>query len=81
MRPDLGKPSVRDPGAIRAMHVFSSSGQNLSKSRFCHIHVEQPSNRCSLLRRLVVLYEGEIILHFDPPSRTAAVHGARCYGH
>ena len=27
------------------------------------------SNRCRLLRRLVVLYEGEISLHFDPPSR------------
>ena len=24
---------------------------------------------CRLLRRLVVLYEGEISLHFDPPSR------------
>ena len=28
-----------------------------------------PSNCCRLLRRLVVLYEGEISLHFDPPSR------------
>ena len=27
------------------------------------------SNCCRLLRRLVVLYEGEINLHFDPPSR------------
>ena len=27
------------------------------------------SNCCRLLRRLVVLYEGEISLHFDPPSR------------
>ena len=26
------------------------------------------SNCCRLLRRLVVLYEGEISLHFDPPS-------------
>ena len=31
--PDFGKPSVKDPRAIR---VFSSSGRNLSKSRFCH---------------------------------------------
>ena len=45
MWPDLGKPSVRDPRACRAMRVFSSSSsssQNLSKSRFCHIHVGQP---------------------------------------
>ena len=28
-----------------------------------------PSNCCRLLRRLIVLYEGEISLHFDPPSR------------
>ena len=42
MWPDLGKPSVWDPCVIRTMHVFSSSGRNLSKSRFCHIHVEQP---------------------------------------
>ena len=28
-----------------------------------------PSNCCRLLRRLVVLYEGETSLHFDPPSR------------
>ena len=28
-----------------------------------------PSNCCLLLQRLVVLYEGEISLHFDPPSR------------
>ena len=27
------------------------------------------SNCCRLLRRLVMLYEGEISLHFDPPSR------------
>ena len=27
------------------------------------------SNCCRLLRRLVVLYEGEISLHLDPPSR------------
>ena len=27
------------------------------------------SNCCCLLRTLVVLYEGEISLHFDPPSR------------
>ena len=27
------------------------------------------SNCCRLLRRLVVLYEGEISLHFNPPSR------------
>ena len=38
-------------------------------------------NCCRLLQRLViVLYEGEISLPFDPSSRTAAVHGARCYG-
>ena len=28
-----------------------------------------PPNCCRLLRRLVVLYKGEISLHFDPPSR------------
>ena len=28
-----------------------------------------PSNCCHLLRRPVVLYKGEITLHFDPPSR------------
>ena len=28
-------------GSVRD-RVFSSSGRNLSKSRFCHIHVEQP---------------------------------------
>ena len=27
------------------------------------------SNCCHLLRRLVVLYKGEVGLHFDPPSR------------
>ena len=40
-------PYVWDPRAIHAMFVFSSSsssssGRNLSKSTFCHIHVEQP---------------------------------------
>jgi hypothetical protein len=54
MWPDLGKPSVRDPRANRAIRVFSSSGRKLSKSSFCHImHVKQPY--CSRhLRRLVV---------------------------
>ena len=33
----IGKTLRMDP---RAMRVFSSSGRNLSKSRFCHIHVE-----------------------------------------
>ena len=28
-----------------------------------------PSNYCRLLRRLIMLYEGEISLHFDPSSR------------
>ena len=37
-----GKPGIWDPRAIRAMRVFSSLVRNLSKSRFCHIHVEQP---------------------------------------
>ena len=37
----MGKPSVTDLHAIRAMRVFSSSGWNLSKSRFCHIHVDR----------------------------------------
>ena len=36
------KPSVRDPRVIRAMSVFSTSSWNLSKSTFCHIHVEEP---------------------------------------
>ena len=68
--PDLGKPSVRDPRTIRAICIFSSSGWNLSKSIFCHIHVEQPFSHCYRgLRRLVDLYKGEIGLHFDPPSR------------
>ena len=31
--PDLGKPSIRDLRVICAMHIFSSSGGNLSKSR------------------------------------------------
>ena len=46
---DLGKPSIRDPCTIRAMCVFSSSGRNLSKSRFFH-H----------LWRLVLRYQGFI---------------------
>ena len=40
MWPNLRKHSVCDPRVIRTMHVFSSSGPNLSKSRFCHIHVK-----------------------------------------
>ena len=32
-----------------------------------------PSNCCHCLRRLVVLYKGEIGLHFDQPSHPAAV--------
>ena len=39
---------------IHAMHVFSSSGRNLSKSRFCHIHVEH----ATLLLTVAVFYEG-----------------------
>ena len=31
--------------------------------------LNNPSNYCRILRRLVVLYEGEISLHFDQPSQ------------
>ena len=37
---DFGKTSVRDQHTIRTLHVFSTSGQYLSKSRFHHIYVE-----------------------------------------
>ena len=56
------------PYGIRA----SSSGRNLSKVQILSYYImsNNPfSNCCHLLRRLVVLYEGEISLHFDPPSR------------
>ena len=66
----LGKPSVRDPRVICAMRNFSSSGRNLSKSRFCRYVSNNPSsNCCCCLWRLVVLYKGEISLHFDPSNR------------
>ena len=38
----FGKTLRMGSRAIRAMRVFSSSCLNLSKSRFCHIHVQQP---------------------------------------
>ena len=59
---------VRDPCVIRAKRIFSSSGPNLSKSRFCHIHVNPSSNCSSRLRRLVVSYKGEISLHNFRPT-------------
>ena len=37
----FGKPSVRDPYAIRAMHVLVAQVE-ICQSRFCHIHVELP---------------------------------------
>jgi hypothetical protein len=47
----LGKSSVTewDPHAIRAMRVFSSSGRNLLKFRFCHIYPCQTTLRPSLV--------------------------------
>ena len=61
------KPSIWDLRVILAMCVLSSSGQNLSKSRFRHIHVKPPF--CyHRLQRLAVSYKGEINLPFDPPS-------------
>ena len=36
MWPSMGKPGIWDPRA------FSTSGQKLSKSSFCHIHVKEP---------------------------------------
>ena len=64
-----GKPSVKDPCVIRTMHIFSSSDQNLSKSRFVVSKSNNPSSNCSRrLWRLVVRYKGKISLHFNPPS-------------
>ena len=40
MWPDSRKPSVWDPHAICAIHVFNSSDQNLFKTKFCHIRVK-----------------------------------------
>ena len=49
MLPDLGNPSARDPCAIFAMSIFSSTGSNLLKSRFCH---------STLLLIVTVIYGG-----------------------
>ena len=68
MWPDLGKPSVRDLRTICAKHVFSSSGQNLSKSRFVISMSNQPSNCSRRLWRLAVIYKGEISFPLDSPS-------------
>ena len=72
------KPSVWDQCAIRAMRVYSTSGQKLSKFRFCHIYVKQPFFCYHHLRRLGVTYQGEISLYLQAPRSTAAVQGACC---
>ena len=64
---------------LRAMRVFSTSGQNLWKCTFCHTHLKEPFFcYCRLQRlavsykdkkqRLAVSYKGKISLHFDLPS-------------
>ena len=61
------------PYGIRAR--FAHSAFLVAQVQICHspdfvIYMSNnPSNCCCLLWRLVVLYEGEISLHFDPPSR------------
>jgi hypothetical protein len=51
------------------MRIFSSSGRNLSMSRFVISMSNNPSSNCSRhLRSLVMSFQGEISLHFDPPS-------------
>ena len=61
--PDLGKPSVWDPCAIRTMRAQVEICQSPD---FVIIYKSNnPSSKCChLLRRLAVLYEGEISLHF-----------------
>ena len=49
-------------------NALSISGQKMSKSRFCHIHVQEPFFCYRRLRRLAVSYNGKISLHFDLPS-------------
>ena len=53
-----------------AQCAFLAAQVEICQSPDFVIHMSNnPSNCCRLLRRLVVLYEGEISLHFDPPSR------------
>ena len=40
--PYLTKPDIWDPCTICAMCVFSTLGQKMSKSSFCHIHIKEP---------------------------------------
>ena len=62
------------PYGIRAQ--FAQSAFLVAQAEICqspdfviYMSNTPSSNCCRLLRRLVVLYEGEISLHFDPPSR------------
>ena len=69
MWPDLGKPSVWDPRAIRAMRVLVAQVEICQSPDIVVYMSNKPSSNCCHLQwRLVVLYEGEISLHFDPPS-------------
>ena len=67
MWPDLGKPSIRDPRAIRAIVAQVEICQ--SPDFVIYMSNNPSSNCCRRLRRLVDLYKGEMSLHFDPPSR------------
>ena len=61
------------PYGIRARFAqcaFLVAQVQISQSPDFVIYIYNPSSNCyRLLRRLVVLYEGEISLQFDPPSR------------
>ena len=69
MLPDLGNP----PYGVWARFVqcvYLVAQVEICRSPDFVIYISNnPSNCCRLIRRLVVLYEGEISLHFDPPSR------------
>ena len=60
-----GPYKIYTPNSSRIYFLLGSSSQNLSQSRFCHVHVKHHSFRH--LRMPVVSYKGKIS-HFDPPS-------------
>ena len=67
---------LRENPAYGIRALFAQCAFLVAQSEICqspdfviYMSNNPSSNCCRLLRRLVVLYEGEISLHFDPPSR------------
>ena len=68
----FAKPGMSRECTSGTMHVFSSSGQILSKFSFCHIHVEEPFYCYHCIQRVDVSYQGEINPYLQALQSTLA---------